>query len=86
MVVVDKPPWVTHNGESIFSVHVSPRRSERMATGGGDHCVRVWSMEVVRSMNAELKDKGKEGLGLLATLRCGYIIHIHKNVCVYVSV
>ena len=78
MVVVDKPPWVSHNGESIFSVHCSPQDA-KLATGGGDHSVRIWDMNAIRQVKVELKnatngqgaDRGGEdeaGDRLLATL------------------
>ena len=55
MVVVDKPPWVSHNGESIFSVHCSPQDA-KLATGGGDHSVRIWDMNAIRQVKVELKN------------------------------
>lgn len=52
-MILDKPLSVGHFGEKgqtcvIYSVHVHPDGS-RFATGGGDHRVKIWSMESFRS-------------------------------------
>lgn len=52
-MILDKPLSVCHFGEKgetkvIYSVHVHPDGS-RFATGGGDHRIKVWSMDSFRS-------------------------------------
>lgn len=52
-MILDKPLSVGHFGEKgqtcvIYSVHVHPDGS-RFATGGGDHRVKIWSMEPFRT-------------------------------------
>lgn len=52
-MILDKPMGVGHFGEKgqtcvIYSVGVHPDGS-RFATGGGDHRVKIWSMEPFRS-------------------------------------
>ena len=61
---VDKPPWVSHDGLSIFSIDTD-RAGTRLVSGGSDSKVKVWSMGPL--LDAKLEAKEGESK-LLATL------------------
>lgn len=63
-MIAEKPSWVRHEGMQIFSIDVQPG-GLRLATGGGDHKVRIWNM---KSLGRELDDE-ESTKRLLATLR-----------------
>ncbi|EXB74962.1 Protein HIRA [Morus notabilis] len=63
-MIAEKPSWVRHEGMQIFSIDVQPG-GLRLATGGGDHKVRIWNM---KSLGREL-DTEETTQRLLATLR-----------------
>ncbi|XP_015873303.3 protein HIRA isoform X1 [Ziziphus jujuba] len=63
-MIAEKPTWIRHEGMQIFSIDVQPG-GLRLATGGGDHKVRIWNMKSLgRDMNNEESTQR-----LLATLR-----------------
>lgn len=39
-MIAEKPSWIRHEGLQIFSIDVQPG-GLRLATGGGDHKVRL---------------------------------------------
>ncbi|KAK5577832.1 hypothetical protein RB653_002780 [Dictyostelium firmibasis] len=47
-----KPQWVTHGGLSIYSVDIHPDGT-RMATGGGDAKIKIWSMAPISLLEVE---------------------------------
>ncbi|KAM1005847.1 hypothetical protein ACFX14_002761 [Malus domestica] len=63
-MISEKPSWIRHEGMQIFSIDVQPG-GLRLATGGGDHKVRVWNM---KSLGRDL-DNEESAQRLLATLR-----------------
>lgn len=63
-MIAEKPSWVKHEGMQIFSIDIQPG-SQRFATGGGDHKVRIWSMKSVARDFVE-EDQNHR---ILATLR-----------------
>eukprot|EP00967_Tisochrysis_lutea_P047518 scaffold57857_cov31-Tisochrysis_lutea.AAC.1 len=64
MVYVDKPTWVSHDGQPIFSIDVHPDRS-RFATAGQDHQVKLWALKPVIDPDAESDEAQPQ---LLSTL------------------
>lgn len=64
MVHVDKPSWVSHGGQPIFSIDVHPDGS-RFATAGQDHQVKLWALKPVVNIEAERDESEPQ---LLATL------------------
>jgi len=64
MVHVDKPSWVTHDGQPIFSIDVHPDGT-RFATAGQDHHVKLWALKPVVDAAAERDESEPQ---LLATL------------------
>ncbi|XP_010535679.1 PREDICTED: protein HIRA [Tarenaya hassleriana] len=63
-MIAEKPSWVRHEGSPIFSIDVQPG-GQRIATGGGDHKVRIWNM---KSVDTDLQ-KHDPNQRILATLR-----------------
>lgn len=63
-MIAEKPSWIRHEGMQIFSIDVQPG-GLRLATGGGDHKVRVWNM---KSLGRDLENE-ESSQRLLATLR-----------------
>ncbi|KAL6129723.1 hypothetical protein ACLB2K_073072 [Fragaria x ananassa] len=63
-MIAEKPSWIRHEGLHIFSIDVQPG-ALRVATGGGDHKVRVWNM---KSLGRNLSNE-ESAQRLLATLR-----------------
>ncbi|KAL5583137.1 hypothetical protein UlMin_015579 [Ulmus minor] len=63
-MIAEKPSWIKHEGMQIFSIDVQPG-GLRLATGGGDHKVRIWNM---KSLGKDL-DNEDSTQRLLATLR-----------------
>ncbi|CAN6543766.1 unnamed protein product [Malus baccata var. baccata] len=64
-MIAEKPSWIRHEGMQIFSIDVQPG-GLRLATGGGDHKVRVWNM---KSLGRDLDNEESSAQRLLATLR-----------------
>ncbi|KAK9913027.1 hypothetical protein M0R45_036854 [Rubus argutus] len=63
-MIAEKPSWIRHEGLQIFSIDVQPG-GLRLATGGGDHKVRVWNM---KSLGRDFSNE-ESAQRLLATLR-----------------
>ncbi|CAD7701890.1 unnamed protein product [Ostreobium quekettii] len=63
---VDRPAWVQHDEQAIFSIDIDPS-SERFVTGGGDSKVKVWSLLHVLS-GTKANELRSEVPRLLATL------------------
>ncbi|WPT17651.1 Protein HIRA [Picochlorum sp. SENEW3] len=63
-MLVDKLPWCRHGGSLIFSIHTQ-QNGNRFATGGGDHCVKIWSLAVAVNVR---KESDTSSATLLATL------------------
>ncbi|XP_061996402.1 protein HIRA-like [Rosa rugosa] len=63
-MIAEKPSWIRHEGLQIFSIDVQPG-GLRVATGGGDHKVRVWNM---KSLGRDFSNE-ESAQRLLATLR-----------------
>ncbi|KAL3518518.1 hypothetical protein ACH5RR_021107 [Cinchona calisaya] len=63
-MIAEKPNWIRHEGMQIFSIDVQPG-GLRLATGGGDHKVRIWNM---KSVGRDL-DTDASVPKLLATVR-----------------
>ncbi|KAM6576071.1 hypothetical protein CsatB_027908 [Cannabis sativa] len=63
-MIAEKPSWIRHEGMQIFSIDVQPG-GLRVATGGGDHKVRIWNM---KSLGRDV-EKEESTQRLLATLR-----------------
>ena len=47
-----KPTWISHDGGAIYSCSVDAA-GQRLATGGADQCVKIWSIKPVGSADAE---------------------------------
>ncbi|KAL6202500.1 hypothetical protein ACLB2K_026208 [Fragaria x ananassa] len=63
-MIAEKPSWIKHEGLQIFSIDVQPG-GLRLATGGGDHKVRIWNM---KSLGRDMENEDSTQR-LLATLR-----------------
>ena len=61
---VDKPEWVSHEGQSLLSVDVHPDGS-RVATAGQDGKVKLWSVAPILDPTQEADARVPR---LLATL------------------
>ncbi|KII91275.1 hypothetical protein PLICRDRAFT_173153 [Plicaturopsis crispa FD-325 SS-3] len=79
-----KPAWVIHNDHanksesdkrlSIFSVHVHPDGS-RIATGGLDAKIRIWSTKPILNRNSELSNRPPKSLCTL-TMHTGPVLTV----------
>ncbi|KAM9981637.1 hypothetical protein ACTFIY_003934 [Dictyostelium cf. discoideum] len=47
-----KPQWVSHGGLSIYSIDIHPDGT-RVATGGGDAKIKIWSMAPISLLEVE---------------------------------